>query len=288
VATTIIEAGLDIPNANTIIINHAHMFGLSDLHQMRGRVGRSNKKAFCYLLSPPLSTLTNEAYKRLSALEEFSELGSGFNVAMRDLDIRGSGNLLGAEQSGFIAEIGFEMYNKILDEAVQELKEDEFGELFADEKDKKYVSFTQIDTDLEVMIPDEYVTNIGERYNLYNEIAKLENEQQLTAFQKALEDRFGPIPQPVFELFNTLRLQWFGKEIGFEKISFKKNTLKGYFINNPTSSCSESGQLGKVPSFVQRHPTPSNLKEIKGQLRVALTNVTSIDYALSLLKEMTE
>jgi len=286
VATTIIEAGLDIPNANTIIINHAHMFGLSDLHQMRGRVGRSNKKAFCYLLSPPLSTLTNEAYKRLSALEEFSELGSGFNVAMRDLDIRGSGNLLGAEQSGFIAEIGFEMYNKILDEAVQELKEDEFGELFADEKDKKYVSFTQIDTDLEVMIPDEYVTNIGERYNLYNEIGKLENEQQLATFEKELEDRFGTIPKPVYELFNTLRLQWLGKQIGFEKISFKKNTLKGYFVNNPKSSYFESDQFGKVLAFVQAHPAISNLKEVKGQLRLALSNVNSIDYALHLLSEM--
>ena len=286
VATTIIEAGLDIPNANTIIINHAHMFGLSDLHQMRGRVGRSNKKAFCYLLSPPLSTLTNEAYKRLSALEEFSELGSGFNVAMRDLDIRGSGNLLGAEQSGFIAEIGFEMYNKILDEAVQELKEDEFGELFADEKDRKYVTFTQIDTDLEVMIPDEYVTNISERYNLYNDIGKLENEQQLAAFEKELEDRFGPIPKPVYELFNTLRLQWLGKQIGFEKISLKKNTLKGYFVSNPKSSYYESDQFGKVLAFVQAHTAISNLKEVKGQLRLALSNVNSIDYALHLLKEM--
>ena len=287
VATTIIEAGLDIPNANTIIINHAHMFGLSDLHQMRGRVGRSNKKAFCYLLSPPLSTLTNEAYKRLSALEEFSELGSGFNVAMRDLDIRGSGNLLGAEQSGFIAEIGFEMYNKILDEAVQELKEDEFGALFTDEQNRKYVSFTQIDTDLEVMIPDEYVTNISERYNLYNEIGNLENEEQLAAFEKALEDRFGPIPQPVYALFNTLRLQWMGKKIGFEKIAFKKNTLKGYFVNNPKSSYYESDQFGKVLAFVQAQPTISNLKEVKGQLRLALSNVNSIDYALHLLKEMT-
>jgi transcription-repair coupling factor (superfamily II helicase) len=286
VATTIIEAGLDIPNANTIVINHAHMFGLSDLHQMRGRVGRSNKKAFCYLLSPPLSTLTNEAYKRLSALEEFSELGSGFNVAMRDLDIRGSGNLLGAEQSGFIAEIGFEMYNKILDEAVQELKEDEFGELFADEKDKKYVTFTQIDTDLEVMIPDEYVTNISERYNLYNDIGKLENEQQLATFEKELEDRFGSIPKPVYELFNTLRLQWLGKQIGFEKISFKKNTLKGYFVNNPKSSYFESDQFGKVLAFVQAHSAISNLKEVKGQLRLALSNVNSIDYALHLLSEM--
>ncbi|MFD2966883.1 transcription-repair coupling factor [Sphingobacterium bambusae] len=286
VATTIIEAGLDIPNANTIIINHAHMFGLSDLHQMRGRVGRSNKKAFCYLLSPPLSTLTNEAYKRLSALEEFSELGSGFNVAMRDLDIRGSGNLLGAEQSGFIAEIGFEMYNKILDEAVQELKDDEFGELFADDKNRKYVNFTQIDTDLEVMIPDEYVTNIGERYNLYNEIAKLENDQQLASFQKELEDRFGPIPAPVFELFNTLRLQWLGKQIGFEKISYKKNVLKGYFLNNPKSSYFESDQFGKVLAFVQAHPHISNLKEVKNQLRLALNNVNNIDYALNLLSKM--
>lgn len=286
VATTIIEAGLDIPNANTIIINHAHMFGLSDLHQMRGRVGRSNKKAFCYLLSPPLSTLTPEAYKRLSAIEEFSELGSGFNVAMRDLDIRGSGNLLGGEQSGFIAEIGFEMYNKILDEAVQELKDDEFGELFADDQNRKYVSFTQIDTDLEVMIPDEYVTNIGERYNLYNEIAKLEDEQQLAAFEKELEDRFGPIPTPIFELFNTLRLQWLGKEIGFEKISFKKNTLKGFFLNNSKSSYFDSEQFGKVLDFVGSNPSISNLKEVKGQLRLSLSNVNSITYALNLLKQM--
>lgn len=286
IATTIIEAGLDIPNANTIIINHAHMFGLSDLHQMRGRVGRSNRKAFCYLLSPPLSTLTNEAYKRLSAIEEFSELGSGFNVAMRDLDIRGSGNLLGAEQSGFIAEIGFEMYNKILDEAVQELKEDEFGELFADEQDRKYVSFTQIDTDLEVLIPDEYVTNISERYNLYTELSKLENEEQLDAFAKTLEDRFGAVPEQVHELFNTLRLQWLGKQIGFEKITYKKNILKGFFVNNPKSSYYESEQFGKVLAFVQNHATISNLKEVKGQLRIALSNVTTIGYALHLLREM--
>lgn len=286
IATTIIEAGLDIPNANTIIINHAHMFGLSDLHQMRGRVGRSNKKAFCYLLSPPLSTLTPEAYKRLSAIEEFSELGSGFNVAMRDLDIRGSGNLLGGEQSGFIAEIGFEMYHKILDEAIQELKEDEFSEVFADEKEHNYVNFTQIDTDLEVLIPDEYVTNITERYNLYTELSKLENEQQLAAFEKELEDRFGPIPREVFELFNTLRLQWFGKSIGFEKISYKKNTLKGYFINNPKSRYFESDQFGRVLAFVQSHPEISNLKEVKGQLRLALSNVNTISYALNLLKAM--
>ncbi len=286
VATTIIEAGLDIPNANTIIINHAHMFGLSDLHQMRGRVGRSNKKAFCYLLSPPLSTLTSEAYKRLSAIEEFSELGSGFNVAMRDLDIRGSGNLLGAEQSGFIAEIGFEMYHKILDEAIQELKEDEFTELFADEKDRKYVNFTQIDTDLENLIPDEYVTNISERYNLYAEIGKLDNEEQLQQFEKSLADRFGPIPKPVFELFNTLRLQWYGKKIGFEKISYKKNTLKAYFIGNAKSSYFDSEAFGKVLAFVQRNPTICNLKEVKGQLRIAFHDISTIQAALDILKDI--
>src|SRR5690606_7217357 len=170
--------------------------------------------------------------------------------------------------------------------AVQELKDDEFGDLFADEQNRKYVSFTQIDTDLEVMIPDEYVTNIGERYNLYNEIAKLENEQQLTAFEKELEDRFGPIPAPVFELFNTLRLQWLGKEIGFEKIMYKKQTLKGFFVNNAKSSYYESEQFGKVLAFVGANPSISNLKEVKGQLRLAVSNITTIDYALHLLKQM--
>lgn len=284
VATTIIEAGLDIPNANTIIINHAHMFGLSDLHQMRGRVGRTNKKAFCYLLSPPLSTLTPEAYKRLSAIEEFSELGSGFNVAMRDLDIRGSGNLLGAEQSGFIAEIGFEMYHKILDEAIQELKDDEFSDLFKDVKPRDFVPFTQIDTDLEVLIPDEYVTNVAERYNLYNEIAKLEDEQQLDAFKRSLRDRFGPVPHPVEELLNTLRLQWLGKQIGFEKISFKKNVLRGYFATNP--GYFESDRFGKVLQFVQRNPTICNLKEVKGSLRIAFEQVLDIRAAIAILQDM--
>ena len=284
VATTIIEAGLDIPNANTIIINHAHMFGLSDLHQMRGRVGRSNKKAFCYLLSPPLSTLTAEAYKRLNAIEEFSELGSGFNVAMRDLDIRGSGNLLGAEQSGFIAEIGFEMYHKILDEAIQELKDDEFAGLFTDVKPRDFVSFTQIDTDLEVLIPDAYVTNVAERYNLYNDISKLENEEQLDAFRQSLRDRFGPVPPPVEELLNTLRLQWLGRTIGFEKVSYKKNVLRGYFATNP--GYFESDQFGKVLQFVQQNPTICNLKEVKGSLRIAFEQVPDIGHAIAILGDM--
>ncbi|WP_205941052.1 transcription-repair coupling factor [Albibacterium indicum] len=286
VATTIIEAGLDISNANTIIINHAHMFGLSDLHQMRGRVGRSNKKAFCYLLSPPLSTLTSEARKRLSAIEEFSDLGSGFNVAMRDLDIRGSGNLLGAEQSGFIAEIGFEMYHKILDEAIQELKDEEFSGLFTDEKPREFVSFTQVDTDLEVHIPSDYVTNITERYNLYSQLSTLENEQQLQSFKKELIDRFGPLPIEVNELFNTLRLQWYGKKIGFEKVSYKKDVLRGYFVSDKQSPYFESDQFGLVLDFVQRNPSICNLKEVKGTLRIGFDRIYDIRQAIDILKEL--
>ncbi|HLW50286.1 MAG TPA: TRCF domain-containing protein, partial [Sphingobacteriaceae bacterium] len=286
VATTIIESGLDIPNANTIIINQAHMFGLSDLHQMRGRVGRTNKKAYCYLLSPPVSTLTPEAYKRLNAIEEFSDLGSGFNVAMRDLDIRGSGNLLGAEQSGFIAEIGFEMYHKILDEAIQELKDDEFKGLFPDQQGQNYVQFTQIDTDMEVLIPDEYVTHISERYNLYSELANLKNEEELEQFKAALIDRFGPIPLEVHHLFGTLRIQWLGKKIGFEKISFKKELLRGYFVSKKDSPYFESEQFGKVLSFAQNNPTISNLKEVKGTLRIAVSGISDLTQALQVLNEM--
>lgn len=288
VATTIIESGLDIPNANTIIINQAHMFGLSDLHQMRGRVGRTNKKAYCYLLSPPISTLTPEAYKRLSAIEEFSDLGSGFNVAMRDLDIRGSGNLLGAEQSGFIAEIGFEMYHKILDEAIQELKEDEFKGLFPEQEEQHYVSFTQIDTDLEVLIPDEYVTHISERYNLYSELSNLKNEEELERFKAALIDRFGAIPVEVHHLFGTLRMQWLGKKIGFEKISFKKELLRGYFVSKKDSTYFESEQFGKVLAFAQRNPTICNLKEVKGTLRIAVSGISDLAQALSVLREMND
>lgn len=286
VATTIIEAGLDIPNANTIIINQAHMFGLSDLHQMRGRVGRTNKKAYCYLLSPPLSTLTNEAYKRLQAIEEFSELGSGFNVAMRDLDIRGSGNLLGAEQSGFISEIGFDMYHKILDEAIQELKDDEFKELFEDQPAAPTVTFTQIDTDEEVLIPDEYVTDIAERYNLYADLSKIKDETELSKFEEALRDRFGPIPKPVYKLFDTLKMQWFGKKMGFEKISFKNQTLRGYFVSNKESAYFDSEQFHKILQFAQNHGANCNLKEVRGTLRISISQVDSLQHALRILEAM--
>ncbi|TDQ09552.1 transcription-repair coupling factor [Pedobacter metabolipauper] len=284
VATTIIEAGLDIPNANTIIINHAHMFGLSDLHQMRGRVGRSNKKAFCYLLSPPLSTLTSEARKRLSAIEEFSDLGSGFNIAMRDLDIRGSGNLLGAEQSGFIAEIGFEMYHKILDEAIQELKADEFKDLFKNEPARPFVMSTQIDTDLELYIPDDYVTNITERYNLYTSLSKIENETELKAFELSLKDRFGPVPAPVKTMLNVLRLQWVAKKLAFEKLSFKKGILRGYFIADKQSSFFDSTTFNKILHFAQIHPRLCNLKEVKDSLRIAFDNLKTVDEAVEMLE----
>ena len=288
VATTIIEAGLDVPNANTMLINHAHMFGLSDLHQMRGRVGRSNKKAFCYLLSPPLSTLTPEARKRLSAIEEFSDLGSGFNVAMRDLDIRGSGNLLGAEQSGFIAEIGFEMYHKILDEAIQELKSDEFKGLFENDKPREFVSFTQIDTDMELLIPDEYVTNIQERYNLYTQLSLIENQTKLDAFAKELNDRFGPMPRQVRDLLRTVELQWIGKEIGLEKITWKKGIIRGYFISDKQSRYFESEQFSKILSYAQQHPHKVNLKEVKNTLRIAVEDVKNIDDAIFVMEQMRE
>ncbi|POY35618.1 transcription-repair coupling factor [Solitalea longa] len=286
VATTIIEAGLDISNANTILINQAHNFGLSDLHQMRGRVGRSNKKAFCYLLSPPLSVLTPEARKRLSAIEEFSDLGSGFNVAMRDLDIRGAGNLLGSEQSGFIAEIGYEMYHKILDEAIQELKEEEFSDLFKDEKPRPFVNFTTIDTDMELLIPDEYVSSIQERYNLYNELSRIENETQLNAFATQLNDRFGPLPRQVKELLNTMRLQWLAKEIGFEKLMVKNKTLRGFFISNQQSPYFESESFTKVLHYVQTHQRNSRLKEGKNTLSITVDNIQHIQQAIDTLNEL--
>jgi transcription-repair coupling factor (superfamily II helicase) len=232
--------------------------------------------------------LTNEARKRLSAIEEFSDLGSGFNVAMRDLDIRGSGNLLGAEQSGFIAEIGFEMYHKILDEAIHELKDDEFKGLFPDDKPRPFIAFTQIDTDLEILIPNEYVTSLSERYNLYSELSKLENEAELQAFQQQLHDRFGPIPPTVNDLLNTMRLQWMGKSIGFEKISLKKAYLRGYFITNQQSPYFETATFRNVLTFVQANPRRTNLKEVKNTLRLSIEGVMGINEAVELLGGMLE
>ncbi|GIV31779.1 MAG: hypothetical protein KatS3mg030_081 [Saprospiraceae bacterium] len=231
VCTNIIETGLDIPNANTMIINNAQQFGLSDLHQLRGRIGRSNKKAYCYLFCPPMSVLTPDARKRLRTIEEFSDLGSGFEIAMRDLDIRGAGNLLGAEQSGFIADIGYETFQRILEEAIQELKESDFKEVFKEELDKRktFVKDVQIDTDTEMHIPDDYVTNITERLSLYTQLDSIESEAELLDFEEALKDRFGKLPPQVKELFEGLKLRWIARELGFERIILKNGTLRCFF-----------------------------------------------------------
>ena len=282
VATTIIESGLDIPNANTIIINNSNNFGLSDLHQMRGRVGRSNKKAFCYLLAPAMISLTPEARKRLQALEQFSDLGSGFQIAMKDLDIRGAGNLLGAEQSGFISEIGFDMYQKILNEAIQELKETEFKEMY-DELQTAFVYDCQIETDLEILIPDEYVSSVAERINLYKELDNYETEEQLKNFEKELVDRFGPVPEPTKEMIQALRLRWIGKAIGVEKLVLKQNKLICYFISNQDSLYYQSALFTKVLNFVQKNPNLCTLKERNGRLSLVFEHVKTIVKALNLL-----
>ena len=287
-ATTIIESGLDIPNVNTIIINEAQNFGLSDLHQLRGRVGRSNRKAFCYLLSPPLTTLTPEARKRLKAIEEFSELGSGFNIAMRDLDIRGAGNILGAEQSGFISEIGFEMYHKILDEAVMELKETEFKELYSEELNKEYVKECQIETDMALLFTDDYITNITERLSLYKELDNIQEEVELQQFRLRLIDRFGPMPPQTEELIQTIRLRWYAKEIGFEKIVLKSEKMVGYFISNQESPFYRSEKFTNTLRFVQQNPALCRMKEQKDKLTLTFLNIKTILDAIKVLKGITE
>jgi transcription-repair coupling factor (superfamily II helicase) len=289
VSTNIIESGLDIPNANTIIINQAHMFGLSDLHQMRGRVGRSNKKAFCYLLTPPASMLTADSRKRLAALEEFSELGDGFKVAMRDLDIRGAGNLLGAEQSGFINDLGFETYHKILDDAIQELKESDFKELFASELAEKAKLIAQdciIETDLEILIPETYVNNTSERLQLYSRLDNLRDEHQLLQYTGELRDRFGEPPPSVQELINSVRLRWLGERSGFEKISLKSSKLRGYFISN-NDAYFNSDVFGKILQYVQSNSRTSKMRDQSGKAMLIIEPVESVDQAIHILKTMT-
>jgi transcription-repair coupling factor (superfamily II helicase) len=287
VSTTIIESGLDIPNANTILINQAQNFGLSDMHQMRGRVGRSNKKAFCYLLTPPTTVLTNEARQRLKAIEEFSDLGSGFNVAMRDLDIRGAGNMLGGEQSGFISEIGFEMYHKILDEALQELKETSFSDLFSEEiAQKPFVYDCQIETDLEIRLPHSFVNSQSERLLLYKELDSLKTEDQLQAFEIKLKDRFGPLPLPAVELLATIRLRWLAEKLGLEKLLLKHQRLIAYFVSNQHSHYYQSETFSTVLKFVQRNPHQCKLKEEKGKLSITFKQIDSIKKANQLLSSL--
>ncbi len=262
--TNIIESGVDIPNVNTIIVNNAHQFGLSDLHQLRGRVGRSNKKAFCYLLAPPMSTLPADSRKRLTTLEQYSDLGSGFQIAMRDLDIRGAGNMLGGEQSGFIAEIGFEMYQKILDEAIRELKRKDFKDLFKEEIQKQddFVSDCTIDTDLEILIPDEYVESITERLSLYSRLDNCETEKDLENFHTEMTDRFGEIPKQVEDLFTTVRCRKIAVELGFEKMILKGNTLKCFFVANPDSAFFSSKTFEKILDFIQTKTNQAKLKQV--------------------------
>jgi transcription-repair coupling factor (superfamily II helicase) len=289
VSTTIIESGLDIPNANTIIINNANNFGLSDLHQMRGRVGRSNKKSFCYLLAPPTYSLTLDAKKRLNALEQFSALGSGFNISMRDLDIRGAGDLLGAEQSGFISDIGFEMYQKILDEALAELKDEEFKELYKDEqKDNDFVKECQIDTDLQILIPDDYISSISERLSLYKELTSLEKEVDLKEFEANIVDRFGPIPNEVYELISSIRLRWIGKELGFQRISLKNNLFTGYFVSQENTDYFQSNKFGQILQFFKSNFKTCEMKELKGKSIFRVTEIGSIEEAMNKCKEILE
>ncbi|WP_445712712.1 transcription-repair coupling factor [Flavobacterium sp.] len=291
VATTIIESGLDVPNANTIFINNANNFGLSDLHQMRGRVGRSNKKAFCYFITPPYSMMTGEAQKRITALEQFSELGSGFNIAMKDLEIRGAGDLLGGEQSGFINEIGFDTYQKIMNEAIDELKENEFKDLYQEENDietKEFVKDIQIDTDFELLFPDEYINNITERLNLYNELSQIKDEATLQQFEQKLIDRFGALPKPAIALLNSVRIKWKATAMGIERLMMKQGKMVGYFIGDQQSDFYQSNRFMKVLQFAQRNGNVCKIKEkeTKNGLRLLLTfdNVKSVNKALELLE----
>jgi len=286
VATTIIESGLDIPNVNTIFINDAHQYGLSDLHQLRGRVGRSNKKAFCYLLAPGMSILTDEARKRLRAIEEFAELGSGFNIAMRDLDIRGAGNILGAEQSGFITEIGFEMYHKILDEAILELKEQEFKDLYQAEHPVDFIRDCVIETDLEILIPDHYITSIAERLNLYKEMDSIESDDELELFGARLTDRFGPLPEQTKELIQTIRLRRLAKHVGFEKLVLRNGRLAAFFPSDPASGFYQSAQFSSIIEFIKNNPACCRMKQERDRLSLVFREVERIETAIDRLSAL--
>ena len=288
VCTNIVESGVDIPNVNTIIINNAHQFGLSDLHQLRGRVGRSNKKAFCYLLAPPVSTLPTDSRKRLTTLEQYSDLGSGFQIAMRDLDIRGAGNMLGGEQSGFIAEIGFEMYQKILDEAIKELKRNEFRELFKEEIQQQddFVKDCSIDTDLEILIPDSYVESITERLSLYSRLDSCESEEELVAFHTELTDRFGAVPAVVEDLFTTVRSRKVAVELGFEKMFLKNETLKCFFVNNPDSPYFQSNTFTGVLQFLQTGTNKGKLKQVGKNGILVVENIKTMSELFKFINKM--
>ena len=294
IATSIVENGLDIPNANTIIINNAHHFGLSDLHQLRGRVGRSNKKAFCYLIAPPLHLLPQDSRRRLKAITEFAELGSGLNIAMQDLDIRGAGNILGGEQSGFIADIGFETYQKILNEALQELRDKGLGMDSADasehgkqevqaltESSKTWVNDVTIDTDLAVLLPDSYIESTSERIKIYRELDEIKEEAHLQLFTQKLNDRFGPLPEQTEELLNIVRLRWAAMRLGIERIMMKNQKLVLYFISNMDSPFFNSPAFSQVLNYVQNNPRRCQMREKNGKLTLSFERIPSVKQALS-------
>ena len=291
VATTIIESGIDIANANTIIINSAQNFGLSDLHQLRGRVGRSNRKAFCYLLAPEMSLLTPEARRRLQAIEMFAELGSGFNIAMQDLDIRGAGNMLGAEQSGFIADLGYETYQKILNEAVHELKEEEFSELYADERKGEvsstlYVTDCQIDSDLEVLFPTDYIESVSERITLYRELDSIQDEASLLAFEKRLEDRFGKIPEAAKGLLLVVKLRWMAMRLGIEKLVLKNESMTAFLVSNPQSPYYNSPAFGQLLHYMTTHPRKCQLREKNMRRSILFSDVKWVEKAWMIFSEI--
>lgn len=291
IATTIVESGIDISNANTILINNAQNFGISDLHQLRGRVGRSNAKGFCYLIAPSPLMMTSEARKRLEALVQFSDLGSGFNIAMKDLDIRGAGNLLGGEQSGFISDIGFEMYQKILNEAIDELRESEFKELFEERNTDQLTSYVKdciLETDLEIRIPDTYVNNVSERLSLYQDMDNLKNKAELDQFVSELADRFGPVPEQVYALIASFELRWLAQELGLEKLVLKGGKMIGYFIANPQSKFYESPVFTKVLNYLQNHSSEVKMSEKNDRLRLIYSNIETLDEAQKVLEAIFE
>jgi transcription-repair coupling factor (superfamily II helicase) len=289
IATAIIESGIDMPNVNTIIINQAHQFGLSDLHQLRGRVGRSNRKAFCYLFAPAEGLLTPEARRRLQAIENFSDLGSGFHLAMQDLDIRGAGNMLGAEQSGFIAELGYETYQKILNEAVQELRDEEFSDLYREVAEQQetsvdYVGDCQIESDFEMMFPMDYIESVSERMNLYRQLDNMNNEIELAGFEKELVDRFGKIPPQGIELIQVVRLRWLAKSFGFEKMILKNDKWIAYLVSNAQSAYYQSDIFGKLLTYISHNPRRCQLREVKGKRSIVISSIHSISESYSILQ----
>ena len=292
ISTTIVENGIDIPNANTIIINSAHYFGLSDLHQMRGRVGRGNRKAFCYLLAPPLSALNQESRRRLEALENFSDLGSGINIAMQDLDIRGAGNMLGAEQSGFIADLGYETYQKILSQAVTELKNDEFSEIYKEEiksgemTGEDFVDDCTVESDIEMYFPDQWVPTDSERMLLYRELDNLKNDEELARYRQRLIDRFGEIPKVADELMKVVPLRRKAKQLGCERLMLKMGRMTMFFVSNPNSPYYQSQAFDSILNYIATNPRRCNIRENNGKRSLVVNDVKSVGEAIVVLEDI--